>query len=41
MDSIVPGRPLAAIDGVELPGGTELLDVVRWAYLGSEGQPLR
>lgn len=41
MNSIVPGRPLAAIDGVELPGNTELLDVVRRAYLGSQEQPLR
>jgi branched-subunit amino acid aminotransferase/4-amino-4-deoxychorismate lyase len=41
MNSIVPGRPLAAIDGVELPGDTELLDVVRRAYLGSQEQPLR
>jgi hypothetical protein len=41
MNSIVPGRPLAAIDGVELPGDTELLDAVRRAYLGSEEQPLR
>jgi hypothetical protein len=39
--SIVPGRPIAEIDAVELAEDTELLATVRQAYEDNEPLPLR
>ena len=41
MNSIVPGRPVVGIDGVELAEDEKLLAVVRHAYEDNEPQPLR
>jgi branched-subunit amino acid aminotransferase/4-amino-4-deoxychorismate lyase len=41
MNSIVPGQPVVAVDGVELPEDRELLATVRQAYESHPGQPLR
>jgi branched-subunit amino acid aminotransferase/4-amino-4-deoxychorismate lyase len=41
MNSIVPGRPVASIDGVGLAEDSELLATMRHAYEGNQPQPLR
>ena len=40
MNSIVPGRPIAAIDGVSFGRSSALAQVVREAYEGNEPQAL-